>query len=358
MLNNFRTIRRTWDKANTKIHDEIVLSSSDEHGRRIEVQVLDNGQVVDLTGVGLNLYWETKDKQAIGLDNFSASDIQRGIYEIYPTTEMLSNVGQLNAWLFLVTMEGDAITSTELPIRIKRGINTQAPESQDSFSALTDALARLVNIESQEVLRQQQEQDRVDAENARVEAELLREQAEQQRATDFTSSQTARTNAFDQSQLERSNDYSLAEDNRDTLYGQAENARDSLYQQAESTRDSQYAPRLQDLEAKTPGTHEWGVESGENENGRWIKYADGTMICYMTSIDATGADRGNTRRVDFPSVFTDTPNVQLTLVRESTEAEGFSARVYNVGSTGFRFSHDGKYATVAELNYVAIGPWN
>lgn len=239
MLNNFRTIKRTWDRADTKFRDEIVLSSSDENGRKIEIQVIDNGQVVDLTGVSLNLYWETPDKHYNGLDSFTAKDIKKGVFELYPTTGMLSHVGKLKAWLYLVTMQGETITSVEIPITIERGINTNAVESQDSFSALTEGLARLVAIETDELLRQQQE--------------VAREQAEQ-----------AREVAYQQ-----------AESNRDNLYESAESNRDDLYDIAESVRTSQHLPRISALEDKTPGTHEWGIESGSNEFGGWVTLPNG-----------------------------------------------------------------------------------
>lgn len=146
MLQKFRTIDVIWDLANKNFHETIELSSSDEQGRRIVVQVLDNGQVVDLTGVGLNLYWETKDKHYMGLDNFTALDVRKGLFELYATTELLSNVGTLKGHLYLVTVEGEAITSLSLDINVNLGINTEAVESHNSFSALTDALARVEKL--------------------------------------------------------------------------------------------------------------------------------------------------------------------------------------------------------------------
>lgn len=265
MLDNFRSQSITWDRANNKFHEVIELSSSDERGRRLVVQVLDNGQQVDLTGNGLNLYWETPDKHYMGLDNFEALDIRKGKFGLYVTTEMLSHIGKLNGLLYLVDMEGRATTSLKLDINVNRGINVGAVESQNSFSALTDALGRLVNIESQEILRQQQEQNRVDAENARVQAELLREQAEQQRASAFNSSQTERTNQYNQ-----------AESAREGLYETAESNRDELYEQAEQARDSEYAPRLSDVEGLVGLGGIAG--SGSNEYGSFVKLEDGTAI--------------------------------------------------------------------------------
>lgn len=63
------------------------------------------------------------------------------------------------------------------------------------------------------------------------------------------------------------------------------------------------------------------VESGSNNNGSWIKFADGTMICKFTQIinvavtNAWGSLYGGKFSVhDYPQEFIDIPEVSITLV--------------------------------------------
>ena len=63
------------------------------------------------------------------------------------------------------------------------------------------------------------------------------------------------------------------------------------------------------------------VESGSNNNGSWIKFADGTMICRFTQIinvavtNAWGSLYGGKFSVhDYPQEFIDIPEASITLV--------------------------------------------
>ena len=63
------------------------------------------------------------------------------------------------------------------------------------------------------------------------------------------------------------------------------------------------------------------VESGSNNNGSWIKFADGTMICRFTQIinvavtNAWGSLYGGKFSVhDYPQEFIDIPETSITLV--------------------------------------------
>ena len=63
------------------------------------------------------------------------------------------------------------------------------------------------------------------------------------------------------------------------------------------------------------------VESGSNNNGSWIKFADGTMICKFTQIinvavtNAWGSLYGGKFSLhDYPQEFIDIPEASITLV--------------------------------------------
>lgn len=147
MLDKFRETAITWDKATRRIYSPITANASDSNGRKLNIQVVNSGQVENLTGATLHLYWETKDKAHYGLDAFDASDISKGEFEIFYTTGMLSNVGELDATLVLVDGTGKVV-SDWFKITVTRGINEGAIESENSFSSLTQALIDISNLET------------------------------------------------------------------------------------------------------------------------------------------------------------------------------------------------------------------
>lgn len=109
------------------------------------------------------------------------------------------------------------------------------------------------------------------------------------------------------------------------------------------------------------------IESGSNTNGNWIKYADGTMICYNTiqftnvSInnawgalyESTAIDLGS-----FPTAFIDIPTVTTSVNKGTTvwvealpnlsaTALGNTWFMRPISSTGSNFW----------ISYIAIGKW-
>lgn len=146
MLDEFRSTSIAWDKATRRIYSPVTANESDSNGRKLNIQVVNSGQVENLTGATLHLYWETKDKAQYGLDAFTASDISKGEFEIFYTTGMLSNVGELNATLVLVDNTGKVV-SDWFKITVARGIDNDAIQSENSFSSLTQALIDISNLE-------------------------------------------------------------------------------------------------------------------------------------------------------------------------------------------------------------------
>ena len=118
-LDNFRTIELIWDKANKSIIKTIKTASSDTTGRYFSVKVLDEGQEVDLTGAKLQLYWEHPNFNTNGTDDFTVVD-NKGKFTLTFSDEMLTNVGELNAYLILTLSDGK-ITSDGFPIKVFKG---------------------------------------------------------------------------------------------------------------------------------------------------------------------------------------------------------------------------------------------
>ena len=217
MLKEFRSIDVYWDKATRRIYEEIRSSSSDEKGRKLTVQIVNDGQIQDLTNVALNLYWETQDGENRGLDPFEPLDAENGIYELYFRTGMLEHVGKLNAHLHLVDTTG-AITSEPFTIFVFEGVDVDAMASEDELSALNQALIEVQNIKQDEAERVSAETERITAEEERVSNENERKTAETTRNTNEAtrvSSETDRVNAEDTRKTNETNRVD-AESNRVT----------------------------------------------------------------------------------------------------------------------------------------------
>lgn len=146
LLDEFRSTLITWDKATSRIYSPVTANASDENGRKLVVQIVNGGQVEDLTGAVLHLYWETIDKLHDGLDVFKAVNLKKGEFELSYTTGMLSNKGVLNANLVLVDTIG-RIVSERFKITVTEGINDDAIQSENSFSSLTQALIDISDLE-------------------------------------------------------------------------------------------------------------------------------------------------------------------------------------------------------------------
>ena len=146
MLDKFRETAITWDKANRKVYESLRVSAGDNKGRKLSVQLVNDGVIEDLSGASLSLFWETKDKAHNGLDAFETVDAAKGEFEIYYKTGMLSNEGALNANLVLVDTNG-RVVSEPFTITVFKGIDDDAIQSSDSFTALTQALIDINDLE-------------------------------------------------------------------------------------------------------------------------------------------------------------------------------------------------------------------
>lgn len=113
----------------------------------------------------------------------------------------------------------------------------------------------------------------------------------------------------------------------------------------------------------------YGFESGENANGRWIKYADGTMICWgertFTNINITtawGSVYETATKNDFgtfPQAFISRPSISITphfgVSCYIEILEGLSAT--NIGKTWFMCPVQRTNIASLSFNYMAIGKW-
>ena len=115
------------------------------------------------------------------------------------------------------------------------------------------------------------------------------------------------------------------------------------------------------------------VESGSNENGNYIKFYDGTLICYNTQVFSDVAcsyswgnvyTNNNDKRTfnDFPVNFIASPNVSLKVDTGTSDCWLMSAfqaggpTTTNVGGWQICRGAIGSSLDVT-ISYIAIGKW-
>ena len=111
------------------------------------------------------------------------------------------------------------------------------------------------------------------------------------------------------------------------------------------------------------------VESGSNANGNYVKYADGTMICYGEKSGETtwsdywgfckrSPDSANSAlEVTFPQTFISTPIIQLT---GNHQGSIFAVNVFSVSTTTLKvvaFKPTSVSSTSYQYSWLAIGKW-
>ena len=107
------------------------------------------------------------------------------------------------------------------------------------------------------------------------------------------------------------------------------------------------------------------VESGSNSDGSYVKYYDGTMICYKTVTDSVAMTtawgnlyEGTMQLGDWPEEFISTPNVNVTNV-SSTGAmiECFDIAPTATSAGTVYFARAISYTSDVTVNVLGIGKW-
>lgn len=109
------------------------------------------------------------------------------------------------------------------------------------------------------------------------------------------------------------------------------------------------------------------IESGSNENGNWIKYIDGTMICTISKdvSFATYSQDGtiyyyDINNINFPQSFTQLNSLNASFI--STKAGKFSwLGIYNATTSSITrirlFNYYNANDNAGYINIIAIGKW-
>ena len=106
------------------------------------------------------------------------------------------------------------------------------------------------------------------------------------------------------------------------------------------------------------------TESGNNENGYYLKFDDGTMVCYKTSLTTLTTAGGTTplfksppEAWTYPASFINIPTVTVSPVRSAGSVwVGNAAGIYTAYANGF-FLYGETNASAGTLSFMAIGRW-
>lgn len=98
-------------------------------------------------------------------------------------------------------------------------------------------------------------------------------------------------------------------------------------------------------------------EHGSNTNGNYIKFPNGSLICYAI----VNKSSGNT--ITFPYAFTASPVVHVSIT-DSSSNNMFEARPETRSTTSFKLhavratgSGVAEFTTASNYSYIAIGKW-
>ena len=102
------------------------------------------------------------------------------------------------------------------------------------------------------------------------------------------------------------------------------------------------------------------IERGSNANGEYVKYADGTMICFVSLSYATIAAVSQDQSYMFPATFATLPNFQVTIQdnRDGTLGTSNAIRVSNVSESQPATSNGRIRAkAISGFSFVTGGTW-
>ena len=117
------------------------------------------------------------------------------------------------------------------------------------------------------------------------------------------------------------------------------------------------AERLNHIE---DGIYDNAIENGNNTNGKYIKFNDGTLICYTRlETTASGDTGGIFDSWTFPVEFNDIPNVQATNLYYATPNIYNSVGITTKTTTDiyWRYAGSGTVTGTVSVNVMAIGRW-
>lgn len=108
------------------------------------------------------------------------------------------------------------------------------------------------------------------------------------------------------------------------------------------------------------------IESGSNDNGNWIKYPNGIMICYgsiaLGNVELTNAYgsvfiNSGTFQINFSKTFTSIDSCVLTPIHFGGGVGGLSGGGYTMSGVKFYLWHSMAYTLPVTISYFVVGKW-
>lgn len=146
-----------------------------------------------------------------------------------------------------------------------------------------------------------------------------------------------------------------------------------IFEDLPSTNTPLNAENLNQIQENVEEAINGIVESGSNDNGSWIKFADGTMICtqnFVLTVPITlGGNNGYYARVengipDYPQTFTKVYYANVSIFNNNTTSVVPYNNEKNIGSQLNKIADKlyfyGLVSQEAEIEFVqtiAIGKW-
>ena len=142
-LDDFKTDKILIAHANEKITKTFMAKMGDDSGRKLELQITNEGEIVDLTGYRVYLMWSHESGNHKGIEQFTASDATNGLFELeYPAT-MLNHAGMLHAYVQILDAANTVVNTLTFRIYVQsdEGI-TSGTEAGDLYATFKQLMAQ------------------------------------------------------------------------------------------------------------------------------------------------------------------------------------------------------------------------
>ena len=142
-LDDFKTDKILIAHANEKITKTFMAKMGDDSGRKLELRITNEGEVVDLTGYRVYLMWSHESGNHKGIEQFTASDATNGLFELeYPAT-MLNHAGMLHAYVQILDAANTVINTLTFRIYVQsdEGV-TSGTEAGDLYATFKQLMAQ------------------------------------------------------------------------------------------------------------------------------------------------------------------------------------------------------------------------
>lgn len=131
-----------------KIHTKLKAKQGDSKSRYILVNLISNSTYYDLSDCAVDIYGIKKDK-TIFFNHATVTNAKQGQFEVELTTQALAVPGEVEIQILILGTNDEKLTTFSFFIDVKKTIiDDAAIESTNEFTALTEALSSVQNIDN------------------------------------------------------------------------------------------------------------------------------------------------------------------------------------------------------------------